>query len=206
MTLEEFFNKIIKNDEIHAKWLNSLSYLEYSGFRKIVKSQVSDTLSDTILSHILEEARHSFYFKKLALGIGGSKFNTFKESTLLSAKAVKNYFHSLDHGILKIIENSNNKKEGAYFLTTWLIEERALSMYQRYQEVLVKNNFNISLSPVLNDESKHLESVLHDLSHYFPELQDLKPIFKNFEHECFEILWAALIYEINNSKKLEVFL
>lgn len=196
MTFEEFFNIIIKKNEIHAKWLNSLSYLEYSGSRKIIKSQSSEALNTAALTHLLEEVKHSFYFKKLAKETGGDKFDSYSESTLLSAKAIKNYFYTLDHGTLKIIEEHGEKIESTYLLVTWLIEERALSVYQSYEDALIKNNNKISLVNILNDESRHLQVVTLGLKDNLLRWEKLKIHLKHFENKCFTNLWDTLVNEI----------
>ena len=37
--LEGLISQIVADPALHARWLNTFSYLEYVGFRKIVKSQ-----------------------------------------------------------------------------------------------------------------------------------------------------------------------
>jgi SPX domain protein involved in polyphosphate accumulation len=43
--LEKCLAKILEDPNLHASWLNTFSYLEYVGFRKIVKSQDSESMS-----------------------------------------------------------------------------------------------------------------------------------------------------------------
>jgi len=37
--LEGLISQIVADPALHARWLNTFSYLEYVGFRKILKSQ-----------------------------------------------------------------------------------------------------------------------------------------------------------------------
>jgi hypothetical protein len=46
---------IVVDKKLHARWLNTFSYLEYIGFRKIVKSQMAEALTNKVISHALEE-------------------------------------------------------------------------------------------------------------------------------------------------------
>ena len=56
----------MRNPNLHARWLNMFSYLEYIGFRKIVKSQGAENLSLETLGHAVEEGRHALMLKKFA--------------------------------------------------------------------------------------------------------------------------------------------
>ncbi len=43
--LEALVDRIVADPALHARWLNTFSYLEYVGFRKIVKSQKAEALT-----------------------------------------------------------------------------------------------------------------------------------------------------------------
>ena len=90
---------IIKNEELHKKWINTLSYMEHIGSRKIIKSQNSKKLNLDTLQHICEEARHAFFLKN----IGHKHFKnfcpTFETSYLLGERAADSYFQNLDEFI-----------------------------------------------------------------------------------------------------------
>ena len=60
MELVTFLRQVMSCDQTHAKWLNTLAYLEHIGSRKIIKSQNSLRLDLHMLQHIAEEARHAF--------------------------------------------------------------------------------------------------------------------------------------------------
>ena len=57
--LESLIGAVVADRALHARWLNTFSYLEYVGFRKIVKSQRAEGLTAAILGHACEEARHA---------------------------------------------------------------------------------------------------------------------------------------------------
>jgi hypothetical protein len=75
--LESLVDKIVADQVLHARWLNTFSYLEYVGFRKIVKSQKAEALTAAILGHACEEGRHALGLKKLALRLGGAEFDSY---------------------------------------------------------------------------------------------------------------------------------
>ena len=76
--LEAVIGIVMQDDHIHARWLNTFSFLEYIGFRKIVKSQRAEVLNRSLLVHALEEGRHALLLKKLAVKLGGSKFDFYR--------------------------------------------------------------------------------------------------------------------------------
>jgi hypothetical protein len=55
--IETAIAAIVVDKKLHARWLNTFSYLEYIGFRKIVKSQMAEALTNKVISHALEEGR-----------------------------------------------------------------------------------------------------------------------------------------------------
>src|ERR1700749_1950038 len=64
MELNNILPAIIADNELHAKWLNTLSLMENTGARKISASEDPVTVTYIILKHAAEEHRHAFYLKK----------------------------------------------------------------------------------------------------------------------------------------------
>src|SRR5258708_3332280 len=139
--LKAILRIVIKEPVLHAKWLNTFSYLEYIGFRKIVKSQQQENLNLATLKHAAEESRHALLLKNLAVKFGGETFKTFHPETLLCEAAAENYFQKLDtvcgaHASSK--QSSQQSSRLTYLYVTWLVELRALAIYSYYQAVLIE--------------------------------------------------------------------
>lgn len=160
--INKFLAQVINDPLLHAQWLNSLSYLEYRGARKILRTLATEDIDDEILNHTMEEVRHALYFKRLAMKMGGKKFHRYSSATLLAAPAIKNYFYELDRMAENLSARSGSKLE-IYRLVTWLIEERALYVYLRYEAFLEMNDSKITLKPILADETRHLVEVKNQL-------------------------------------------
>ena len=94
--LEDLIGAIVADPALHARWLNTFSYLEYVGFRKIVKSQRAEALTAAILGHACEEGRHALGLKKLAVKLGGSAFDSYAPEALLCGEEAEAYFQELD--------------------------------------------------------------------------------------------------------------
>ena len=44
-----------------------------------------------------------------------------------------------------------------YLYVTWLIEERAVSIYEQYSKLLDASDFKFNLNSVLKEEARHLK-------------------------------------------------
>ena len=64
MYWKQVLSELVKHNELHAKFLNTISLMEYMGARKIVKSQLEKNVDSEVLAHMTEEIRHAQIFKK----------------------------------------------------------------------------------------------------------------------------------------------
>ena len=64
--IRAFLTEIVRQPQTHAKFMNMLSMLEHMGSRKIMISQMNETLTEDSLKHLAEEARHAYFFKRQA--------------------------------------------------------------------------------------------------------------------------------------------
>jgi chemotaxis methyl-accepting protein methylase len=165
--LEILLEKIIKNKNLHIRWLNTLSYLEHTGSKKIHKANLGKYLTERILSHACEEARHAYFFKKSIRKIEPTISNNFNYDykNLLAGLSSFKYFQLLDLKVYRFINNyfsSLNKEFIAYLCylyVTYLIEERADMVFAIYQERLNQENIPINLKSVIYEEEKHLKEI-----------------------------------------------
>lgn len=64
--IKSALRKIIADERVEARWLNTISYLEYVGARKIFRSVATSHPSVSVLDHLADETRHAAAFKVLA--------------------------------------------------------------------------------------------------------------------------------------------
>ena len=179
LLLLRILERVITQDSLHARWLNTLSYLEYIGTRKILKSLPSAILNKAFLEHIQEESRHSLFFKALAEKISGTE-KGYKEHELIAGIAAKNYFKQVDHYSVKF---SFSNPLVSYLYTTYVVEQRALAVYSFYQDLLKKSKKPFSIQAVLNDEKEHLDFVIQRLKGMDPLWQKNLDEISHFEHQ-----------------------
>ena len=193
---------VIKDDALHARWLNTFSYLEYVGFRKIIKSQRADMLSRAFLNHALEEGGHAFLLKNMAVKVGGKAFDYYTPETMLCPEAASAYFQNLDHGCdekfaaLPDLERSTI----VYHYVTWLIERRALDVYGRYRDALGASPLAAQLDDLLGEEVGHLRQVEALLAAGDPGHEARAPALEAFETDLFDTFVAALARELAPAK------
>ena len=195
LLLLRILEKVVSDKNLHSRWLNTLSYLEYIGTRKMLKSLPAHILSKAFLDHIHEEARHSLFFKNLAQKVA-QKNLSFKDHELLAPQEGSDYFQQVDHYSVKF---SFSNPVINYLYTTYTLEQRALSFYFLYDEMLKRKGFSFSLQSVLNDEKAHLDFV-------FKKIQKINPLWESnleeishFEHQkyfSFLITLEKVIFDI----------
>src|SRR6478735_214205 len=96
MPLQQLFSQIISNDADHARFLNTLSYMENSGARKISACEHPETVSLMILKHAAEEHRHAYYLKKQLDKIAPGVCTTYAREALLAPQESCSYLNKLD--------------------------------------------------------------------------------------------------------------
>ena len=156
MTKFETILENLANDrQLLARFIHTLSFLEYIGARKILKSQKAETVDLEVLSHASEEIRHARVYKKLAEEIAGHSLGGYCEETLLCGSAAEVYFQTVDSESGKAAGNPSS----AYALTTLLVEERTLKLYPQLEGLLAKQGFSGRVAGILKEEEKHLEAI-----------------------------------------------
>jgi len=196
--LDSILSIIVADSNLHARWINTFSHLEYVGFRKIVKSQHASFMDFETLSHAVEEGRHALLLKKLAMNVGGPKFNQYAPETMIAHQQAEEYFQTLDtHCEIQMCEMSDSLKARlTYLYVTWLVEIRALVVYSHYQKALKKIGMKSPLTGLLADEDRHLASVEREIKFTDPNYISRSEKLKRFEAGLYQNYIEALSSEL----------
>ena len=192
LLLLKILEKATDDKNQHSRWLNTLSYLEYIGSRKILKCLPAHVLNKTLLEHINEEVRHSLFFKKLAQKQVQKNLG-FEEHEMIAPQAASDYFQKVDHYVGKF---SFNNPVLNYFYTTYIVEQRALVVYSLYNEILKRKAFSFSIQSILNEEEEHLAFVFKKIQKWDPLWETNLEEAKHFEHKKYFSLLIALEKDI----------
>lgn len=199
MNFKEVLTELPKRPEAHARFVNTLSLLEYIGARKILKSQNAESLSMRILHHAAEEIRHAQILKGLALQLSRGILTSYSEDHLLCGIEARAYFQNLDQACTAALPGKNAEKN--YILTTLLIEERALKIYPEYEGFLKENQIPNALKSILKDEGEHLSEMQAHLADK-PELRAHLDYLRSFEEDRFQDFLVKIHEELRQEKSL----
>jgi hypothetical protein len=168
--IKELLTTIVNSHELHAKWLNTLSFLENCGARKIAACEHPTLVKEEMLKHAAEEFRHAHHLKRQIEKVSSDCMDTYSLSYMLGGMATLHYLTALDlqaSRYLKSLGLSKSAiKEVAYLLVTYAIELRAEELYPIYDEVLRKARSSVAVKSILLEEKEHLremEEGLHQL-------------------------------------------
>lgn len=202
--LEASVGAIVADPHLHARWLNTFSYLEYVGFRKIVKSQRAEALTSEILTHALEEGRHALGLKKLALKIGGEAFSAYVPENMLCGDEAEAYFQNLDAACDEVFADRPDalRAKLVYCYVTWLVERRALQVYGVYKTALGASPVAGRISGLLMEEEKHLSDVEAELAATEPDFKARAEKLEAIEARLYETFIDALVADLAKPKTL----
>ena len=176
MEFNKLLSTIINNDQLHARWLNTLSLMENTGARKISACEDPETVTYIILKHAAEEHRHAFYLKKQIEKVKSAECPTYTSDYLIAPKSSKYYLNQLDVDVCRYLKKELRLKGrelrfAAYLLVTYAIEVRADELYPVYQEELDKNGSKVNVKSIILEEEGHLEEMINQLKSFSPDWQ-----------------------------------
>jgi len=171
MELGGFLPMIIADDELHARWLNTLSLMENTGARKISASEDPLTVTYIVLKHAAEEHRHAFYLKKQIEKTRDGLCPTYAAEYLLAPAFSRYYLNQLDIEVCRYLKNDlglsgKDLRFAAYLLVTYAIEVRADELYPVYQQALENAGSKVNVKSIILEEEGHLEEMITQLKKF----------------------------------------
>jgi hypothetical protein len=176
MSLHNILPTIIADNQLHARWLNTLSLMENTGARKISASEDPTTVTYIILKHAAEEHRHAFYLKKQIEKTGEALCPTYADDYLVASNYSKYYLNMLDVEVSRYLKkelglSGKELRFAAYLLVTYAIEVRADELYPIYQDALEAAGSKINVKSIILEEEGHLEEMINQLQQFSPQWQ-----------------------------------
>ncbi len=194
---KDVLSELVKHNDLHGMFLNTISLMEYMGARKIVKSQLEKNVDAEVLAHMTEEIRHAQIFKKMALKLSNKKLKTYADEHLLAGGAGRAYIQSVDQSIAAALNGENSYFN--YLLSTLLIEERANEIYPYYEKLLEPLGFGGYIRGILREEENHLEQIKNHLENS-PQFSSQKlDALRMIEQRAFDFLIGEVALALNMS-------
>lgn len=202
MEFHHLLERIVQDGSTHAKWLNTLSFMENAGARKISKCEHPVLVSQIQLKHAAEEHRHAYYLKKQIGKIDPELCKTYESRELLAPVATRQYLHSLDIKACRYLQEAfqltkEDLKYAAYLFVTYAIEVRADELYPVYQEILTKESSKIMVKSIILEEEGHLEEMINQLNEFSEEWQQHADKILEIEKELHQQWINAITEEVS---------
>lgn len=179
--IKTLLTKVVASHDTHAKWLNTLSYLENCGARKIAACEHPTLVKEEMLKHAAEEFRHAHHLKRQIEKVSLKPMDTYSRILMLGGASSLHYLTILDLKASRYLKKAgltkNAIKEAAYLLVTYAIELRADELYRLYDEVLKSAGSKVAVKSILLEEKEHLNEMIEGL-HQLPSG------FIHAEHIC----------------------
>ena len=192
---------LVANPESHARFLNTLSFMENSGARKISKFEHKKEVSLIILKHAAEEHRHAYYLKKQISKLAPTGFENYDDAWLISPQTSKYYLDMLDVWVSKYIKKTlglsgYELKWASYLLVTYAIEVRADELYPIYQDILTSIQSKIQVKSIIVEEEGHLEEMISQLKATWPDWEQHAAVAVQIETELYQDWVSSLVAEV----------
>ena len=177
MHLATLLSNIVNDTTLHAKWLNTLSFMENAGARKISASEHKEEVTVLILKHAAEEHRHAYYLKKQLAKLDDSLCKTYQNAELLVPNHTRFYLNTLDVKVCRYLKqqfklSGSDLKFAAYLFVTYAIEVRADELYPIYQEVLTEHESKVTVKSIILEEEGHLEEMINQLNEFSSDWEE----------------------------------
>ena len=199
--LKQILEQIVLNPNLHARFLNTLSYMENVGARKISKFESRSSANLMVLKHAAEEHRHAYFLKKQMYKLIESGLENYEDQHLLCPKNSGQYLDYLDLRVCQFLKKELkltgiDLKWLAYLLVTYAIEVRADEIYPIYQEVLTAFDQKVHVKSIIIEEEGHLEEMIQQLSNYSPDWEVLGKQVVAIESKLFTAWTKAIEQEV----------
>jgi hypothetical protein len=191
MQLTPILEAIVSNLSLHSKWLNTLSFMENAGARKISASAHKEEVTLLILKHAAEEHRHAYYLKKQLAKLDENLCKTYSNNELLVPNHTRFYLNTLDVKVCRYLKNhfklsGDDLKFAAYLFVTYAIEVRADELYPIYQNVLNAKESKVTVKSIILEEEGHLEEMLNQLREFSKDWEKHAQEIVKIEQQMFE--------------------
>ncbi len=166
--LSSFLEQALSSVPNHYLWLRSLSYLEYIGYRKMVKAVPYSEVNGGVFHHLSDEIQHSFMLKEVAnrsLVVPKMPEAVFEKLVSIAEE----YFQGIDSMAHDWVAQKMGKEDSysCYLWVSFMVEKRAMKVYPQYFSTLTESPIKLVIQKIIKDESEHL-SYLENQMKYLP--------------------------------------
>lgn len=188
--IQAVLKQIAAEPALEARWLNTLSLLEFIGARKISRTVADRHPSLEVLGHLADETRHALAFKRLACEVAGAEISEY-----LCPQEAAAWFQTLDRELAAWTTRAVGREDVwlNYLLTTTLVEQRAMVLYPLYKAATRQAAVRAELGKVVTEEQSHRRQIEEACLRLLAEagMSDLSGL-KAIEERLFDGFLSAL--------------
>ena len=150
--IQSLLRLLVATPSLEARWLHTLSLLEFIGARKISRTVADRHPSLEVLEHLADETRHAFAFKRLACELGGGNAPDY-----LCPEEAAAWIQRLDRELAAWATAATGREDVVlhYLLTTAVVERRAMQLYPLYKAATRSPQVREEVSRVIVEEQGH---------------------------------------------------
>lgn len=172
-SIAALLDRILPEDALHARFVNSLSRMEYVGARKMLKSRRAEKLDGEGIRHAIEELGHALRLKRAAAQLApeAGAVATYSDAHTLAGEEAEAYIQAVDHAAEEALADlpEDLRAEANYLLSSAAIEVRAEAFYPVYEERLRAHAAPFSVAAIQKDEERHLAEMGAALARQLPD-------------------------------------
>ncbi|WP_090150296.1 hypothetical protein [Dyadobacter soli] len=193
--------RIVQQDQLHARWLNTLSFLENAGARKISACEDNTLVEIIQLKHAAEEHRHAYILKKQISKLAPAACPDYSNAHLFAPVSTRQYLAMLDIRCSRYLKkvfglNGAQLRYAAYLFVTYLIEVRADELYPVYQRALSEASHSVTVKSIIAEEEGHLEEMTAQLSRFSDDWEAHAEVLQEMEQVLFHQWLGSLESEL----------
>jgi hypothetical protein len=142
--------------------------------------------------------------KKLAIKLGGARFDSYAPEILLRGEEAEAYFQDLDQFCDEAFADRlpEERAQLAFGYVTWLVEGRALDVYGIYKKALGESEIAKRLGSLLAEETKRLADVEALLQAADTGFSTRSKEFEAVERSLYQTFIDALTKELSQSSQV----
>ncbi len=167
--VEKLLQRLIARPEMHARFLNTLSYLENVGAKKIAACEHPTKVKKEMLKHASEEFRHAHFLKSQIARVS-EPLDSYEPHLLIGGSASLFYLDRLDVQLMRYLRKgrkvASHILELSYLLVTYAIELRAEELYRLYDIQLKRAGLQIGIRSIFLEELEHLAEMQRELARF----------------------------------------
>ena len=196
IALESALERLVVDSSLHARFLNTLSRLEFLEAQRGIASVDLHVFRKETLQFHVEGTRHAWMFKKLACRLDGTVADSFGHQATFAGDAWDEYQAALESAVNTTLQEASatlaTVESGARTCASWLAAHRLTELYSVYEPMLAASGIPNVVAVIIEDKLVHIESLGDQLAALDDGLSSNLEVLSDVESNCFRRFWGHI--------------